>query len=240
MEPGNRAPFDDELAAVALLAEPVRRALYAFVRRASGSVSRDEAAEAVGIQRSLAAFHLDRLAEGGLLTVEFRRLSGRTGPGAGRPAKLYRRSDRELNVRLPARDYEGLARLLTEAMTAGESGADRLTEVAAERGRLLAEEAKERARGARGQARLWEAVFAVLDEHGFEPRREGARILLGNCPFAGLARDYPDVVCQANVAMVKGIVDALGAKAVEVRFDPVAPGVAGCCVSLAGVPRPRP
>ncbi len=235
-----RPAVEDDLAAVALLAEPMRLALYDFVRQAQRAVSRDEAAEAVGIQRSLAAFHLDRLADAGLLAVEFRRLSGRTGPGAGRPAKLYRRSDREVKVRLPARDYEVLARLLTEALSAGDqTGPERLAEVAAERGRSIAEEAKQRAAGSRGQARLWEHVFAVLDDHGFEPRREGSRILLGNCPFAALARDYPELVCQANVAMVQGLVDALGSKAVEVRFSPVAPGVARCCVSLAGVPRPR-
>jgi DNA-binding transcriptional ArsR family regulator len=93
MDNGHGHHFDEDLAAVSLLAEPIRRALYDFVRRQSHAVSRDEAAEAVGIQRSLAAFHLDRLAEAALLAVEFRRLSGRTGPGAGRPAKLYRRSD---------------------------------------------------------------------------------------------------------------------------------------------------
>lgn len=229
--------LDEDVAAVSLLAEPIRRALYDFVRRQSHAVSRDEAAEAVGIQRSLAAFHLDRLAEAGLLTVEFRRLSGRTGPGAGRPAKLYRRSNREVKVRLPARDYELLARLLTEAMSSeNEVGAGRLAEVAAERGRSIAEEAKSRARGTRGQARLWEQVFAVLEDRGFEPRREGRRILLRNCPFASIAGDYPEIVCQANEAMIQGLADAVGSEAVDVRFEPGGPG---CCVSLAGVPRAR-
>lgn len=237
MDNGHNRHFDDDLAAVSLLAEPIRRALYDFVRRQSHAVSRDEAAEAVDIQRSLAAFHLDRLAEAGLLAVEFRRLSGRTGPGAGRPAKLYRRSERELKIRLPARDYELLARLLTEALSADDDARPgRLAEVAAERGRSIAEEAKSRAQGTRGQAKLWEQVFAVLEDRGFEPRREGGRILLGNCPFASIAGDYPDIVCQANEAMIQGLVDAVGSKAVDVRFEPGGPG---CCVSLAGVPRAR-
>lgn len=76
----------------------------------------------------------------------------------------------------------------------------------------------------------------MLEEHGFEPRREGRRILLGNCPFTAVARDYPDVVCKANVAMLQGVLDGLDAKATNVRFHPGSPG---CCVSLAGVPRQR-
>ena len=237
MDEHQSASLETELAAVSLLAEPLRLALYEFVRRHPDAVSRDGAAEALGIQRSLAAFHLDRLADAGLLAVEFRRLSGRTGPGAGRPAKLYRRSAREVEVHLPARDYEDLARLLTEAMRAGgDAGAARLSEVAAQRGSAIAEEAKRRAGAARGQARLWHQVMAVLEEHGFEPRQEGKRILLGNCPFAALARDYPDVVCRANEAMLQGMVDVLGTDTVDVRFHPGAPG---CCVSLTGVPRQR-
>lgn len=231
------APHESDVAAVSLLAEPQRLALYDFVCRQPDPVSRDQAAEAVGIQRSLAAFHLDRMAAGGLLAVEFRRLSGRTGPGAGRPAKLYRRSDREVEVSLPARDYKDLARVLTEALRAGgKSSVEQLGEIAAQRGRSIAEEAKRRASGTRGQGRLWQHVLAVLDEYGFEPRREGKRIVLGNCPFAALARDYPDIVCQANVAMLRGALDGLDTDAAEVRFHP---GSSDCCVSLTGVPRQR-
>src|SRR5438105_14446775 len=87
---------------VALLDEPARRRLYDFVSGRNAPVGRDEAAAATGMSRGLAAFHLDRLAEAGLLDVEFRRLTGRTGPGAGRPAKLYARAGRRVSVNLPA------------------------------------------------------------------------------------------------------------------------------------------
>src|SRR3712207_446445 len=107
----------DAVEAISLLGEPVRRRLYDFVTSQTDSVSRDQAAKAVGIKRPLAAFHLDKLAEEGLLEVEFRRLSDRKGPGAGRPAKLYRRPDRELNVSLPHREYELAARVFAEALT---------------------------------------------------------------------------------------------------------------------------
>ena len=73
---------------IGALAEPVRRALYDFVVASRGLVGREEAAEAVGVPVHTAKFHLDRLADDGLLDVEFQRRTGRTGPGAGRPAKL--------------------------------------------------------------------------------------------------------------------------------------------------------
>src|SRR5215210_4980262 len=90
-----------QISAIAALNEPIRRALYTYVAEQAGPVGRDEAAEAAGITRELAAFHLDRLLDEGLLDVEYRRLSGRSGPGAGRPAKLYHPSRRQVQVSLP-------------------------------------------------------------------------------------------------------------------------------------------
>ncbi|MDQ4069440.1 MAG: helix-turn-helix domain-containing protein, partial [Actinomycetota bacterium] len=112
----DRAPLDRDLGAIASLQEPVRRALYRYVVAQRGEVSRDQAAEGVGVQRNLAAFHLDKLVEAGLLEATFRRLTGRTGPGAGRPAKLYRRSPSDHAVTLPPRQYELAAELLAEAV----------------------------------------------------------------------------------------------------------------------------
>src|SRR6187401_444958 len=110
-------PIDDrDIEAIALLDEPVRRRLYEWLIAQSGSVSRDEAAAGVKISRALAAFHLDRLAADGLLEVEFARRSGRTGPGAGRPAKLYRRAEREITVSLPERRYAAAAAMMADAL----------------------------------------------------------------------------------------------------------------------------
>jgi predicted ArsR family transcriptional regulator len=109
--------LDERITGVASLAEPQRRALYRFVVERGGAVSKDEAATAMGVARSVAAFHLDRLVADGLLTTEFRRLTGRQGPGAGRPAKLYRRAKGELSVSLPARQYDLAAGLLAAAVS---------------------------------------------------------------------------------------------------------------------------
>src|SRR5512141_2158384 len=103
MGPMEPRAVERQLAGLAVLSEPARRALYVYVADRQADVGRDEAARAVGVSRSLAGFHLDRLVEEGLLEASFRRLSGRTGPGAGRPAKVYRRSRRQLEVSLPPR-----------------------------------------------------------------------------------------------------------------------------------------
>src|SRR5690242_17601844 len=105
-----------EISIIAVLADPVRRRLYEYVTGQPHPVSRSEAAQAVGIQRTLAAFHLDRLAEAGLVEVTFRRPAGRSGPGAGRPAKLYRRAVAEHHVSMPPRDYRCAAELLADVV----------------------------------------------------------------------------------------------------------------------------
>ena len=140
--------FEERIAGVASLAEPQRRALYRFVVGRGDAVSKDEAAAAMGVARSVAAFHLDRLVADGLLTTEFRRLTGRQGPGAGRPAKLYRRAEGELSVSLPARQYDLAAGLLAAAVNdatrTGTPVGEALTRVATERGRALGERARRR------------------------------------------------------------------------------------------------
>ena len=102
-----------DLDRLAALTEPVRRRLYEFVVAQAEPVDRDGAAAGAGVGRPLAAFHLDRLAEAGLLDVTYRRRSGRTGPGAGRPAKFYARARHgELSVSVPPRHYELAATIL--------------------------------------------------------------------------------------------------------------------------------
>jgi predicted ArsR family transcriptional regulator len=209
--------------AVGALREPVRRAVYDYTAGRGEPVGRDEVAEAVGIGRTLAAFHLDRLAEAGLLEVSYARRSGRTGPGAGRPAKLYRRAVTELEVSLPPRRYRSVAGLLAEAVD--RAGADGLLFDAARRqGRSVG-----RAAGGAG-------LVEVLTGQGYEPRpREGA-ILLGNCPFHTLARDHPPLICGMNLALLQGLLEGLGLPGEAAR---IAPGTDGCCVVIERGARDR-
>jgi len=228
-----------QIEGVAALRDGVRRALYAHVSTADEPVSRDDAAAAAGIRRSLAAFHLDKLVEAGLLEVEFRRVSGRTGPGAGRPAKLYRPSGRELQLSLPPRNYTLAAALFAQALEQPEDGRtarERVNDVARATGAAIGAAARGSARGA--QARLGVAMDA-LASIGYEPKREGGSVVLRNCPFHALTAQHLELVCGVNHALMTGVVDELHATGLQARLEP-APG--RCCVVLetgaAGRPRP--
>jgi predicted ArsR family transcriptional regulator len=216
-----------DLEAVALLDEPVRRRLYEWVGAQPAAVGRDEAAKALGITRALAAFHLDRLARAGLLDTEYRRLTGRSGPGAGRPAKLYRRSALEVEVSLPQRRYGLAAELFARALENEPRGrpGNRLDGVAHEAGVALGE--TRRARSSRSpRAR----VLRVLTDSGYEPvAGEDGTIRLRNCPFHALVAQHRDLTCGMNLSLTRGIVDGLGATGYEPELDPQ-PG--WCCVVL--------
>ncbi len=200
------------MAAVAALDEPTRRRLYAYVARRPEPVSRDEVAAALRIPRATVAFHLDKLAAEDLLAVTYERRTERAGPGAGRPAKLYRRSDRQVAVSLPARRYELAGNLMAAALE--ESGVS-LRRRARAAGKEL---------GARGGE-----VCALLEEHGFEPDTDGADVVLRNCPFRGLAREHPEVVCGMALGLVEGMLAGLGGAALRARPES-RPG--GCCIRL--------
>jgi predicted ArsR family transcriptional regulator len=229
------ASFEDQVAGVAALNDPVRRALYLFVSNSPEAVSREQAAAAVDVQKALAAFHLDKLAEEGLLEFEFKRLTGRTGPGAGRPAKLYRRSQRQIDLSLPRREYDLAGLLLAAAIDASEqSGRSVRTELeqsSFEFGRTLGEQAKARAGGRASKAKQREALLAVLRDHGFEPRQVKRDIVLANCPFHALAQQFTDLVCGMNLHLLEGVRSVLdvGDRELQPRLEPE-PGQ--CCVKF--------
>ena len=219
-------PLED-VADLAALAEPVRRELYRYVSRSADPVGREEAATALDVPVHTAKFHLDRMVDDGLLEVEYRRLTGRTGPGAGRPAKLYRRSSREFAVSLPQRHYDLLAEVLADAAAASVERRlpvdDVASGVARQRGRELGAAREE---GSTGDA--LDRLAAVLDEVGYEPRVEDARMVLDNCPFDRVARAHTTLVCGLNLDLVTGVIEGLGCRGVTAGLDP-APG--RCCVS---------
>ena len=196
------------LEAVGSLREPVRRAVYEYVVASAEPVSRNAVAEAVGIGRTLAAFHLDKLVDSGLLAAGYAARTG--GPGAGRPPKMYRRSPTEHVLALPPRDYRLLAGVLAGAVEAAG-----------------AEPAAYRAARERGAELAGGDVLARLTELGYEPA-EGAdgTVRLRNCPFHAVAQAYAPVVCGVNLALLEGLVGDAGHAA---RLDP---GGDGCCVAL--------
>jgi predicted ArsR family transcriptional regulator len=220
--------FVADVTSVAALGEPVRRELYRYVVSRGVPVSREDAAAATGVAHHVAKFNLDRLVADGLLEVQYSRPPGRGGPGAGRPAKLYRRADRDIAVTLPERRYQLVGTVMAEAITI----ADRdqvpivaaLTEAARTAGRRLGEPAP------RAQKPAVEAVADVLERQGYEPHPAGDGLVLANCPFHSLAAGYTALVCGINLDLIGGVLEAVDACGLCARLDP-APG--RCCVTIA-------
>lgn len=205
------------------LDDPVRQRLYAYVASCDEPVSREDAASAVGISRTLAAYHLDKLAEAGLLTTGYSRPAGRGGPGAGRPAKRYARSQQELSLSVPPRNYALLASLLADAVDGDNSGAVWAAIAAA-------------ARKAGREAGEGTDVMGALQASGYEPALtpEG-EIELRNCPFHHLAEEHTELVCGLNLDLVTGLLQSAGGA--ERRAE-LAPRPGRCCVRLRD-PEPR-
>jgi predicted ArsR family transcriptional regulator len=212
-------PLPDRIAALAALDDPVRRAVYDLVARSTSAVGRDDAATALGTTRRMAAFHLDRLAERGLVAVEFRRPAGRTGPGAGRPAKLYRRVDGEVAVSVPERHYDLVGGLLAaavaESIDSGAAVRDVLDRTAYEAGRSAGAAA--------------DSIQIALESAGYEPHEEDGVLTLVNCPFHRLAQQFTALVCGVNLHLLRGVADGVGDASRTPVLDP-RPGY--CCVRL--------
>jgi predicted ArsR family transcriptional regulator len=230
----NSDDFAHRVSGVAALAEPSRRRLYAYVVSQPQPVSRDQASADVGIARHTAKFHLDKLVEEGLLETEFKRVSGRRGPGAGRPTKLYKRSERQLSVTLPERRYDLAGRLMAHAIVnAARSGTTAMGELEAaadEFGARLGQQAREAAGTRPSRERLIAAVCVALAAHGYEPRRRAGMITMANCPFDVLAREHTQLVCGMNLALLTGVADGVGGKGLAASLNPTADR---CCVVLA-------
>jgi predicted ArsR family transcriptional regulator len=227
----------EDLVAVALLAEPIRRRLYRYVREQREPVGREDAANNAGISVKLAAFHLDRMAEAGLLEVDYRRLTGRVGPGAGRPAKVYTAARQSFSVELPQTRYALAASMMATALSGDTSdgGAAALEQVAGTVGDLLGVEVKAQARTKNGRR---EAALRQLEQLGFEPAAQGpgGDLVLRNCVFRELSESHRELVCGMNAALVRGLLAGAQLRSLRVEGRPVEERIAesSCCVRIVG------
>jgi predicted ArsR family transcriptional regulator len=224
-----------QVASIGALAEPTRLALYRYAAGSAAPVSREQAAAAINLPLHSVKFHLDRLVEEGLLEVEYRRLSGRTGPGAGRPSKLYRRTSRQVSVSLPERRYDFAGEILASAVDQstreGIPIADAVQQVAHAMGERLAGDLTPTS-SLKGPIAGTAGLIRVLSDHGYEPRVVDGDVCLTNCPFDRLATDHTELVCGMNLALVEGMIGGMHIKSVSARLEPQ-PGF--CCVKVATV-----
>jgi predicted ArsR family transcriptional regulator len=208
--------------AVSALADRLREDLYRLVAASDHPLSRDEAATAVGLPRSTAAFHLDRLVEVGLLAVEHRRLSGRTGPGAGRPTKLYSALAADVLASVPERHYELAGELLASSIER------------ADRDGVPVREALDAEAHALGLSLAAGGTAAedALSRCGYSPEDDGhGGLTLENCPFHALASRHTPLMCGANLALVQGVLDGTA----DARRPALEPAEGRCCVAIHAV-----
>jgi len=222
-----------DIEAVGALEDDLRRRIYLFVRETGRPASRDEVASAVGISRKLAAFHLDKLVERGLLVASYARPPGRSGRGAGRTSKYYEPSAREFDISIPERNYDVMGTILLGAIDQqqpGESSTDAAKRVAHESGEDIgrAERARRRVPPP-GPERTIAIAAEVLETCGYEPYVEDTALRMRNCPFHALAEEHRDLVCALNRELIEGVVTGLGNTTVDVALTP-SPG--RCCVTV--------
>ena len=220
----------DAVRAVAALDDPQRARLYRVVREAGTPVTREEAARRVGISRKLAAFHLDRLVDAGLLEGSCDRPAA-VAARVGRTPKRYRVSDVEVEVSVPERHYDVVGEILVDALSRArpdETPTDAVDRVAYERGhRLGADVHTTRGLGRLGPERATTVVVELLATLGFEPASTEGRVVQRNCPFRRLAQRSPALVCGINRCLVQGVLDGLGTSRLAAALSP-ADG--RCCV----------
>lgn len=219
-----------------MLGVELRRQIYLLMRRTRRSLTREDVAGEVGISRRLAAFHLDKLVERGLLQTHYARPPGRSGPGAGRSAKYYAPSNLEIEVSIPERRYDLAGQLLVRAIRSESPGEQALAaalRVAREAGLEIGQHVRREKRlGRSGAERALATAAEVVEGYGYEPYRPGPdEMALSNCPFHSLARDSPEVVCRMNQAFIDGLLRGLGNDTVEAVLE-CRPG--DCCVTLRG------
>lgn len=233
--------LQEDIGSLALLRDDQRRRMYIYVREQAGPVSREDVARALGVSRKLAAFHLDKLAEEGLLTFHYERPAGRSGPGAGRPAKRYTTSDIQLEVSVPERRYDLMGRFLVDAVqteSSGDSPRIHAFETARKAGLIMGERVRlERRLRPPGADRTLAVAAEVLSDHGFEAYRDADEVTLRNCPFDALSRYAPELVCGMNQAFIEGLIRGLGNETVDADLE-VKPGQ--CCVTLRRTREPEP
>jgi predicted ArsR family transcriptional regulator len=193
------------------LGDPTRRSIYLTVRASDHPVTAAEVALQFSIHANVARHHLDRLADEGYLAVTRRRPEGKNGPGAGRPAKCYTSTDKEIELQFPARRHDLLADLLIRVVQRLEP--ERAAELAAEVGREYGLElagtldVPDKA----GFGAVLAIVRQAMVDVGFavDANAGNRQLLMSHCPFGRTAFDHPEVVCSLDRGIVNGLMEAL-------------------------------
>jgi predicted ArsR family transcriptional regulator len=191
------------------LGDPTRRAIYIAVREAPEPLTTSKIAELFELHPNVARHHLDRLATDGYLKVSHRQPRGR--PGAGRPAKCYEVTNKEVTVHFAPRSFEMLVEMLFQVLE--ELGPENVSEVAEKVGRAYGEQLAGEigVPDDPGYDAAVQAVASVMTGLGFsvDPDVSGQRLLTSHCPFGETATSHPEVICSLDRGIVGGLFGAL-------------------------------
>ncbi|HEY5578664.1 MAG TPA: helix-turn-helix domain-containing protein [Acidimicrobiia bacterium] len=188
------------------LGDATRRGIYLMVRASQEPVTVSDVAESFGIHPNVARHHLDRLASDGYVKVSSP-ATARRPTGAGRPAKAYRATSKEIDLHFPAQRYDLLSELLVMVVekVAPENLADVAREVGRDYGRALASRLD--THDQKGFEAAVKAVAGAMRGVGFEMAAHGERLVTNHCPFGTTATDHPDLICSLDQGMVTGMME---------------------------------
>ncbi len=213
----NVRTFDQQVGDLASsLGDTTRRGIFIAAREAPEPVTVSQIAALFDLHSNVARHHLDRLVADGWLQVSHRRRNDRRGPGAGRPAKHYEPTGKEVSLQYPARRYDLLAELLVRTLerVAPDDAPGIAEEIGMEYGQELAAEiGLPDDTGFEGAV---QAVARAMMGMGFETEAQPtARTLLTrSCPFGETATNHPEIVCKLDQGIVRGLLDAI-----QIRSD---------------------
>lgn len=156
----------------------------------------DDVAEAVGVHRTVAHRHLERLVALGYLVTGQRR--GRHG----KPAKLYRLAGQQIDLSYPVRRFARLSALLGKSLSErGEDGIRAAREAGRRYGMSLVSKQADSAEAVLSQLAPLGAEYVMVDQD---------QVLAGNCIFREACAVAEDVVCELHAGLLEGAFQQAG------------------------------
>lgn len=190
------------------LGDPTRRAIYIATRESVEAMTTSKAAKLFGIHPNVARHHLDLLTEEGFLRLAPAPVGS---VSAGRPAKSYVATSKEVDLHFAPRRFEMLTEMLFQVLE--EVSPPDVAAVAERVGRTYGQRLASEigAPDDPGYDGAVQAVASAMTGLGFsvDPDVEGQRLLTSHCPFGETATNHPEVICSLDRGIVSGLFGAL-------------------------------
>ncbi|WP_285768904.1 helix-turn-helix domain-containing protein [Peribacillus sp. SI8-4] len=197
-----------------VLADPTRYYIYQYILDNHGDVTVQQIADSFNIHPNVARLHLSKLEDIDMLVSEARK----TGKG-GRPSRLYRLSDKVIQLHFPYRDYQLLSRIAIQTMmTLGEQGKQALYDTGKVFGEELVNQQLSMSLHSINSLTFAEKVGMLRNAAiiaGFSPEIQAndaenkIHFRIFNCPFKEVTAVEPGIICSMHNSFLKGMFEAL-------------------------------